>query len=199
MVFPGLFYICWDIWFAGWGVWRFDPAYTVGFKLYDLPVEEVLFFFVVPYCCLFIYVCIRSYFPLLRSNKRSETILFLTAVLLFVLALIFHEKRYTFYTGLFNAIFIFIIFLLRKKTAFFNSAAFLATYAIILLPFMAVNGLLTSLPVVIYNNTENTGLRIFSIPVEDIFYGMLLIMMNVFIYEQLLQGKLPAKTDPRAL
>jgi lycopene cyclase domain-containing protein len=53
-----------------------------------------------------------------------------------------------------------------------------------LIPFLIVNGLLTSIPVVLYNNEENLNFRIYSIPFEDVFYGMLLIMMNVIGYEK---------------
>ena len=58
MLFPAFLYIIWDIYFTANGVWSFNENYVCGIKLFNLPIEEVLFFFVVPYCCVFIYECI---------------------------------------------------------------------------------------------------------------------------------------------
>jgi lycopene cyclase domain-containing protein len=71
MVIPALLYIIWDIYFTDKGVWSFNPEFITGIKLYNLPLEEVLFFFIVPYCCVFIYACIRAYFPNL-VNKSGQ-------------------------------------------------------------------------------------------------------------------------------
>lgn len=185
MVLPAIFYITWDIFFTAKGVWSFNENYITGIRLLNLPIEEVLFFFIVPYCCVFIYECIRTYFPQLQNRKLADVILKVIAIVLLIAGVIFYKKLYTASTFLLTEIFIACIYLFKKYFLNFDAASFLVAYIIILLPFLAINGLLTSIPVVLYNNMENTGIRIATIPIEDIFYGMLLILMNIAIYEKL--------------
>jgi lycopene cyclase domain-containing protein len=185
MLLPAIAYIAWDIFFTEKGVWSFNSEYITGIKLINLPIEEVLFFFVVPYCCLFIYECIGAYFPGLKIKAFGNTVLKLLALLLFITGIIFYNRYYTAWTFIFTALFITLIYLFRKYFRSFNATLFVVAYIVILIPFLLVNGFLTALPVVLYNNAENLGIRIYTIPVEDIFYGMLLILMNVAIYEKL--------------
>ena len=46
-------YILWDIIATERGHWSFNPNYVSGYEIVNLPVEEILFFFVIPFCCLF--------------------------------------------------------------------------------------------------------------------------------------------------
>jgi lycopene cyclase domain-containing protein len=184
MIIPALLYIGWDIYFTEKAVWSFNKAYITGIQLYNLPIEEVLFFFVVPYCCTFIYACIRAYFPNLTNKKKADYLLMALAVVLFVAGIIYAEKYYTSWTFIFTGAFILIIYAVRKFFKSFDAASFLVSYAICLIPFLIVNGFLTAIPVVLYNDAENLGIRIYTIPFEDAFYGMLLVLMNIAIYEK---------------
>ena len=79
-------------------------------------------------------------------------------------------------------------------TAFIQKAPWMGrfyfAYAVLLLPFLVVNGILTGTglerEVVWYDSAENLGVRILTIPVEDVFYGMLMVGLVVSVYEALL-------------
>lgn len=189
MLAPALFYILWDMCFTANGVWSFNPAYISGIHLGNLPLEEVLFFFIVPYCCVFIYACLRAYLPQLKGSAKADIVFLCLAGVLFAAAILYHEKMYTSWTFLFTSLF--IVLVLWKKEFFtgFDSLSFLVAYAIVLIPFLVVNGYLTSIPVVLYDDGENCGFRIHTIPFEDIFYGMLLVLMNIAGYEKLRSRK----------
>jgi lycopene cyclase domain-containing protein len=53
-------WIIWDIFATFRGHWGFHPNYIFGPKFINLPLEEVAFFIVIPYCCLFIWVLIKE-------------------------------------------------------------------------------------------------------------------------------------------
>lgn len=189
MLLPAIFYIAWDIYFTAKGIWSFNPDYITGIKIFNLPVEEVLFFFVVPYCCLFIYECIRVYFSALKNKKKDDLVLKILAVILLAAGIFFYKKQYTSWTFILSAVFIFIIYTNKFFFKFFDATSFIISYSVMLVPFLVVNGYLTSIPVVRYNDAEILGFRIYSIPFEDVFYGMLLVMMNIAIYEKIKNQK----------
>lgn len=197
MIIPALFFLIWDEFFTRSGVWSFSSEHTMGIQIGHLPIEEVFFFVTVPYCCLFIYECVRCYFPAWSNRRGADWLLWIIALVLFVVGLLHLDQAYTAYTFILNAVFIAIIFFFKERFKGFDALSFLISYLVILIPFLIVNGFLTAIPVVSYNNAENLGIRIFSfmphpfnnIPFEDIFYGMLLIMMNIVFYEKIRSGK----------
>ena len=185
MLVPAALYIAWDVYFTSKSVWSFNGDYITGIHLFNLPLEEVLFFLIVPYCCVFIYACIRAYFPGLKEKKWADVLMMTLAGLLLVAGIFWHEKYYTSWTFILNGVLIFCLYLFRAYFSRFDAASFVVSYIICLIPFLIVNGFLTALPVVQYNDAENLGIRIYTIPFEDAFYGMLLVLMNIVIYERL--------------
>ena len=64
-----------------------------------------------------------------------------------------------------------------------------------------MNGILTGTclqhPVVWYNNAENLGMRFFTIPVEDLFYGFELVLGKVVLFE-LIKIKMTKQANKKA-
>lgn len=181
---PALIFIVWDNWFTGIGVWGFNPRYTTGIYIGHLPIEEVFFFICIPYACVFTYEAVnyfRTNDPLPDNGNRVTWVLI---VGLLAVGLKYYDRWYPSVTFIATAVFL-IFLIIKVRPAWLGRFYF--AYLFILIPFIIVNGILTGTglpePVVWYNNAENLGIRMFTIPFEDIFYGMLLILMNVSIFE----------------
>ncbi len=197
-LFPAIFltavlFISWDIIFTAKAVWGFNREQICGRYFFNLPIEELLFFFVVPYSSVFTYEVIND--VKLNSLRlwMSKSLSILVIILMAIFAFSFNNRLYTFYVCLLTAILvIFFEFILK----FSWMSRFYMAFAILLVPFTIMNGLLTSSlmgsVVVWYNPAHIMGLRLYSIPVEDVFYGLSLILINVALYEFfLLKGKSP--------
>ena len=182
IILTGSFFIVWDHIFTNLGVWDFNKKYLTGIHLFDLPLGEWLFFFTVPYACVFIYVSLNYYVKKDVLKPVAKYITFPLIFVLVVMALFNTDKLYTFYNFIFTAAFLFIHWLIFKYQIL---GRFYFAYLVHLIPFFIVNGILTYLPIVTYNNAENLGLRFGSIPVEDSIYSLLLLLINITLYELL--------------
>jgi lycopene cyclase domain-containing protein len=178
-------FIIWDEYFTRIGVWGFNSRYVSGLYIYNLPIEEIMFFICIPYSCLFTYFVIKKHLKIKLNVNWITTLYFITAFSLIILAFFNQDKLYTFYSFTLCGIFIFLCLLFLSK----HILDFTTSFLILLIPFFIVNGLLTGLaidePIVWYNNNENLGIRMFTIPVEDTFYGFMLLQINVIFFEKL--------------
>ncbi len=180
MAVTGLMFLFWDVLFILKGVWSFNNNYITGLTIFQLPIEEVLFFLTVPFACVFIYQCLNYYIKWEISDRITRLISGLLILTSIAEILFNHHKLYTLIT--FGLLLILLLLLQYGfKYTWLNN--FYRTYLVTLIPFYIINGVLTSLPVVVYNNAENMGKRIGTIPVEDHFYCMALLLMNVGFFE----------------
>lgn len=183
-------FIIWDSIFTHLGVWNFNPRYITGIYFFKLPIEEILFFICIPFSCVFTYYCLDKFYNL-SWNTRVENIFCIPlSIFLLIIGLLFPERLYTSVTFISTA-FACLILKFIVNINWFGKAV--SVYLILLIPFLIVNGILTGTgleePVVRYNDLENLNIRLFTIPVEDVFYGFELILLNLFIYLKLLRRK----------
>jgi lycopene cyclase domain-containing protein len=181
----GLFFIIWDAIFTELGVWGFNPKYITGVYLIGLPIEEILFFFCIPYACIFTYFALNYLIEKDHLFPHQELITSILIFLLLVLGGYFMSNLYTGVTFMITGLFLALI-MLKLRTRFMGRFYF--AFIVILLPFLIVNGILTGSfieePVVWYNNEENLGIRLGTIPVEDVVYGMLMLLLPITIAEK---------------
>lgn len=183
VIITGLAFILWDVYFTNLGVWGFNPDYLIGIHIANLPLEEILFFFCIPYSCVFTFHCLDLFIKksVPAQTEKIITLSFITIAL--IIGSLTLDKVYTATTFFLLAVLLAFAKFIAKVSWL---AKFYIIYSVLLFPFLIVNGLLTGTgldaPVVWYNNNEIFGLRILTIPIEDVFYGMDLILMNLLIY-----------------
>lgn len=185
LILSAIPFLIWDVFFAYKGIWGFNPMYISGLHIINLPIEEVLFFLIIPYACLFIYASIRFHFPKLKTPLLLPTIFFVSGFVLIFIGLFFISKPYTCIAFMFSGILCAIASFSAKDLLLHFSIAFLIS----VIPFMIVNGILTGMitpePVVWYNNESNMNIRFGTIPLEDFFYNLSLLLLNILLFERL--------------
>ena len=183
LISAGVF-ILWDLLYTHWGVWGFNSKYIMGIDLWNLPIEECLFFLCIPYASVFIYESVKYFKKGYIVSFNSKWVSFPLSILLLSLAIVYMDRIYTVTTFILLSGFILALeFAVKPKWL----SHFYISYLCVIIPFFVVNGYLTGSfiteQVVWYNESELIGIRLGTIPVEDTFYGMLLILMNVSLFE----------------
>ena len=178
-------FILWDVVFTAWRVWGFNEAYHLKFLIFGLPVEEILFFIIIPFSSIFIYQCLAYYFPRDILAPLDKIISLGFGGLLILSGLFYWDRIYTSTSFLLTGGFLVAHYLYienKYRTKFYLS------YLVTWIPFLLVDGILTGgytdQPVVIYHPEEFLSLRITSVPLEDSIYGLLLLLLNMSIFMQ---------------
>ncbi len=182
IVISAAFFIAVDIWFTRLGVWGFNPEYHSGIIIAHLPLEEYLFFLIIPFSSIFIHYVFLAYFPGEKIGRKSTAVL--TCLLISLLVLLSLANKDRIYTSFYSA----YMAILLAIAYFINSSllsSFYLSFLIILIPFFAVNGILTGSfiegEVVWYNASGILGLRLLTVPVEDTVYGFSMILTSLLL------------------
>jgi len=176
-------FIIWDVYFTLQGYWGFNEVYLSGLKLIHLPIEEWLFFICIPYACVFTHLSILEINPNLSLSQKTSQGITIGLFIIFVVVLLFNFNMA--YTSV-DMIFAIITLALVHK---FNPEllqSFYITFLFMLIPFFIVNGILTGTGIegniVWYNDEENLGIRLGTIPIEDTVYAFSMILMNLSLF-----------------
>lgn len=196
MLTVALIFLLWDSAFTQIGIWGFNEDYITSIKVYNMPIEEILFFICIPYACTYTYYVFDKYvdisFP--KVAKVMSTVL---ALVLMIIAILNFGAWYT--TITFASLSLILAIMVLYNASYLDK--FYVVYLIMLVPFFISNGLLTGSwvaePIVWYNNDHNLGIRLLTIPIEDTCYAILMLLMNVAGYEYL-KGRTQLKILKRA-
>ena len=176
-------FVPWDMAFTHMGVWRFNPQYLSGYRIFNLPIEEVLFFVVVPYACVFIYDCLNSYIKNDVLSRIWRPIGMMLAIALIGIGVWKSPQLYTSITFIITGVF--LLFNVLNRTAWFSR--FLLAYFVSVVPFCLVNGVLTGSwiedQIVWYNSDHIINVRVGTIPIEDVIYSLLMLGLTVCFLE----------------
>ena len=179
-----LIFIPWDVVFTNNSFWGFNDTYFLGIKLLNLPIEEWLFFICIPYACVFTHYALLYYFPTTEISLKNTKIISYTLIIILTIVTIFNYNKW--YT-LVNFLYAIVLILLVLKTNLKLLQTYFLTFLVMLIPFFIVNGILTGSmienEVVWYNNDENLGIRLLTIPIEDTVYAFTLILTNLVLTE----------------
>lgn len=174
-------FITWDALVTG-RHWWFNEKYVLGINIFGLPLEECLFFVTVPFSSLFVWEVLGAYF----SNKTMRSMRWVgygfMAGIPAGVALFFLGKEYT---GL-VAIGLGLVAILDQvlKTHILRQSRILSYSAILTGLMLIFNGFLTARPVVRYDYAYQLKVLIHTIPLEDFFYGYMLIFLCTILYQK---------------
>lgn len=178
-------FLIWDVIFTQNGVWGFNPQYHLDLLIFGLPLEEILFFICIPYASIFTHYAVGYFYPNLQLSIKATNYITICLFFLSVIVMIFNTGKWYTFINLF-------VFSCLLMYAFYTKNTipqkFYITFLVILIPFFIVNGILTGSfienEVVWYNNAENLGIRLFTIPIEDFFYAFSMLFVNLILVEK---------------
>ena len=188
-LFISIPFLIWDNIFTIKKVWSFGDHHLSGIKIGELPIEEIMFFIFIPYCFMFTYEVFKKLIPKSESWEyiaNKFTLIFGFFVL--ALGVFTLDYMYTSTTCIILSLILILIGYVRKEKFLIH---FYITFLIITcIPFLIVNGMLTGIledsintATVTYNDNERFFNRFLTIPIEDFFYSLLLLISNTWMYE----------------
>lgn len=159
---------------------QFNSKFLTGTNVIGLPIEVFLLMFSIPFATIALYEFILEMF----KDKRivlDKSLFYLFALTYFVLALIFGNYIYTSTVLFLNSILFFVASYLNNSNVFLTKNFYVFNLMLII-GFILVSIVLTTLPIISYNTQAITGFKIGTIPFEEFFMSFFVISIFLIVY-----------------
>lgn len=158
----------------------FNDEYLFGIRILQLPIEEVLFHFLLAFAGLNVYVVLNEHFPKNNLEKFSLSTSNLLLGVLIAMLFFTHTKVYS--IVVFSVLFLTLFYIeyVNKRRFMYK---FYRAYAVMLIPFCLLYMLIGGLPILSYSVGETINLKLGAIPFEGFFYLMSILLLSVYLFE----------------
>lgn len=174
----------WDNYAVYCGIWHFPEDKTLGIKLFYVPVEEYLFFFLQTFSTGLVQLFFIK--KNIDTNFKKSTFL-LTPLLFFqtneILKLPFGNLNYLFHLFSWGGFFILIQIIAGRNKIFKNISLIAFPSLIMTLYFSAADSISIGQGIWEFDALQTTGIRIHNIPLEEILF---FLVTNTLITEAMI-------------
>jgi lycopene cyclase domain-containing protein len=174
----------WDNYAVYSGIWHFPENKTLGIKIFFVPVEEYMFFFLQTYTTGLVQLIFLKKNIKLNLNNVS---LILVPLLIFsakdVLSLPFGNFNYLFHLFSWGGFFILVQIIAGRKKITGNLSLILIPSLIMTLYFSFADSVSIGQGIWDFDPFQTTGIRVFNIPLEEILF---FLVTNILITEAMI-------------
>lgn len=170
-----------DVWQHAAGFWHYNPQFVSTLLVINVPLEEGLFFYLVPLACLTVWqmVCRHRLMVLAWPGYLVVMSLFLLGFVMIGIYGIFMPFRSLIDLVAMVVAYGLLWFFMRHHG---GRGMILSWTAVVGVLFMISNTVLTALPIVEYNDTVMVPWRIGTIPVSDVYYNFGFLWLVLLVY-----------------
>lgn len=187
VVISGAIFLMFEFRFVEFNIWKYNPDYLSGIFLFRIPLEEWLVYIVLPLTGYLVYELVHAV-VYKTGNPNYYVVLSLILLVVFIVTTYTCRKlTYTFVIFLLLSVYFgYIVFRGQLKPHY---GFFYISFLFSLVPFFFLNAFIVGLPVILYNPHYISGVSVIKIPLENIAGFFLLFLMNISIYEYLMEKR----------
>ncbi len=174
----------WDNYAVYSGIWHFPENKTLGIKLFYVPLEEYMFFFLQTFTTGLVQLIFIG--KNIRMNLKNVSLIFIP-LLIFrtdeILKLPFGNFNYIFHLFSWGGFFILVQIIAGRKKILGNLSLILIPSLIMTLYFSFADSVSIGQGIWDFDPSQTTGIRVFNIPLEEILF---FLVTNILITEAMI-------------